>query len=130
MPQPHEQKLQAVVYSFVPLSFALFAAAWTSLGFSPSDVRARPAPPPAVSFNQLLLPRLILSRSVRVKVDNSNGLGTQQAACQIATIRLGARTARQPAAAAVWREICADCRASGPLRDSGRETIVTVRRDM
>ena len=30
MPQPHEQKLQAVVNSFAPVSFRSFVAAWTS----------------------------------------------------------------------------------------------------
>ena len=58
MPQPHEQKLQAVVNSFAPASFSFFAAACAS-GMLTSSPSARPALPPAASFNQDLRVKLI-----------------------------------------------------------------------
>ena len=63
MPQPTEQKLQAVVYSLTPCSFSFFAAACAS-GMHTSSPSARPAPPPAASFIQDLRVRLICSLSL------------------------------------------------------------------
>src|SRR5476649_2544212 len=64
MPQPHEQKLQAVVYSLAPVSFIARVAALTSLALRPSSTSARAAPVPAPIFSHCRLPRVIGSSSL------------------------------------------------------------------
>src|SRR5690349_15645928 len=53
MPQPHEQKLHEVVYSFTCDSFSFCEAAFT-VGMSRISLTASPAPAPRVNFSMSL----------------------------------------------------------------------------
>src|SRR5471030_506922 len=75
MPQPHEQKLQAVVYSLAPVSFIARVAALTSLALRPSSTSARAAPVPAPIFSHCCLPRVIGSSSLRGALERRTSCG-------------------------------------------------------